>query len=209
MTLNDKNIFWIGGSPCCGKSTISEMFVSEYGWQLFKCDDHMERYIDIGASGGDTAMEECRKLSLDEYWLRDVDVLVKNEFQFYHEMLRYAERDIYDKYTGQAMIIEGVALLPAFVHHQRIAVRNYVCMVPTKKFQLEHYSKRDWVDGYLSDCLDKKQAYANWMERDAIFAKTVLRQAEDFGLKTIVVDGDKSIVDIYLEMKKHFGLIIG
>lgn len=41
--LDGMKTYWIGGSPCCGKSTISEMLIKEFGFDMYKCDDHLDR----------------------------------------------------------------------------------------------------------------------------------------------------------------------
>lgn len=41
------HIYWIGGSPCAGKTTIARKLAAEYGFTYYKCDDcyddHMSR----------------------------------------------------------------------------------------------------------------------------------------------------------------------
>lgn len=38
------NIYWIGGSPCAGKTSISEMLVEKYGFTLYRCDDYLDKH---------------------------------------------------------------------------------------------------------------------------------------------------------------------
>lgn len=42
-------IYWIGGSPCSGKSTIAEILSNKYGLYYFKVDDYLEKYTNYGA----------------------------------------------------------------------------------------------------------------------------------------------------------------
>jgi len=39
------NQYYIGGSPCSGKSTIAEIAAEKYGLFYFKVDDFLEKYI--------------------------------------------------------------------------------------------------------------------------------------------------------------------
>lgn len=41
-------IYWIGGSPCSGKSTIAEIISNRYGLYYFKVDDYLEKYANYG-----------------------------------------------------------------------------------------------------------------------------------------------------------------
>lgn len=34
-----QDIYWIGGSPCSGKSTIAEILAEKHDFTVFKCDD--------------------------------------------------------------------------------------------------------------------------------------------------------------------------
>ena len=46
-------IYYIGGSPCCGKSTIAKMISEKYRFQYFKADDYLENFIKNGAKDRD------------------------------------------------------------------------------------------------------------------------------------------------------------
>ena len=75
-----------------------------------------------------------------------------------------------------------------------------------KEFQIDQYKKRQWVDEYLSSCSNKEKAFENWMERDSMFALSVLNQARNIGYKTIIVDGAKSVDDNLLLVEEYFEL---
>ena len=42
-----KEIYYMGGSPCSGKSTAAEILAERYGLYYFKVDDYLEKYISI------------------------------------------------------------------------------------------------------------------------------------------------------------------
>lgn len=41
-----QDIYWIGGSPCSGKSTIAEILAEKHDFTVFKCDDFMYKHIE-------------------------------------------------------------------------------------------------------------------------------------------------------------------
>jgi adenylate kinase family enzyme len=48
MHLPDlSNIYWIGGAPCSGKSTITEKLAFKHGLSMFKSDDHMYAHMNL------------------------------------------------------------------------------------------------------------------------------------------------------------------
>jgi len=205
--LEDIKIYWIGGSPCCGKSTISEMLVTEFGLEMYKCDDYLEKYTEIGVKNDIEIMKKFKSMNLDEIWLRDVNEQVEDEFKFYREALKIVVEDLEKNYKGKSVLVEGAVILPEFIKNNRIDNSNYICMVPTKEFQIDKYRKREWVKYYLQGCSDVKRAFENWMERDARYAEIIKKDADSFGMNVIVVDGNKSINDNYVVVKQLFGLI--
>ena len=46
-----ENIYYLGGSPCCGKSTIAEKLSKKYGFKYYKVDDFL---VDFTSKGGDS-----------------------------------------------------------------------------------------------------------------------------------------------------------
>ena len=40
-----RQTYYIGGSPCCGKSTVAEMIAKKYNFEYLKVDDLLEVYI--------------------------------------------------------------------------------------------------------------------------------------------------------------------
>ena len=201
-----KNIYFLGGSPCCGKSTIAEMISKKYGFQYYKVDNNLEKYIKIGADKGDEWLKYIANMSMDELWLRNPDVLHAEELKTYERLIPYFISDL--EYFGKnvPIITEGAAYLPYLAEQLQIDKKHYICIVPTKEFQINQYKKRQWVSEYLMSCSNKEEAFKNWMERDIMFALTVLEQAKNIGYKTIIVDGNKNIDENLLLVEEYFEL---
>lgn len=197
--------YFIGGSPCCGKSTIVEMLAAKHGFRYYKLDDHLEEYLKKGADDGHALYKKVTSMSLDEIWLRNPLEQSKEEIAIYEIMITYAV-DAIGKIAGEnAVIAEGAGFLPRVMKKMNVDRHHYACIVPTKEFQITNYSKRPWIKDYLSACTNQERAFHNWMERDAIFANTVLEDAKTLGYFTIVVDGKKSIDENYKEIETLFG----
>lgn len=199
-------LYWIGGSPCCGKSTISEILAKDYGFEIYKCDDHLEKYAEIGFENGVEIMKKVKSMNSDETWLRNVDEQVEDEFEFYREALKIIVADLEKNYRGKRVLVEGAAILPEFVNNLGVDNSHYVCMVPTRAFQIEKYREREWVKHYLADCSQPIQAFENWMKRDAQYAEHVAQSAKNYNMNVIVVDGSHSIEENYARVKQLFDL---
>ncbi len=188
-----RQIYYIGGSPCCGKSTVAEMISKKYNFQYFKVDDLLEVYINKGAKLSKPLLSKIAVMSLDEIWLREPEIQNLEEQDIYNEMFEFILEDLNKLNSEVPIITEGAAFLPKLISEIGVGKSNYICMVPTNEFQYEMYSQRPWVMQYLEGCSNKELAFENWMKRDYLFADSVLNDATTLGYSTLIVDGKRTI----------------
>jgi len=201
-----KEIYYIGGSPCSGKSTIAEMLAIEYGFAYYKLDDYLWTYMEQAATDGKPLSTLQLAMNFEQMWMRSPGLQAQEELGLYEELLPYALRDMGERGFEKPVVAEGAGFIPALLARDNISYNRYVCIVPTEDFQRENYSKREWIGEYLTGCKDPDAAFDNWMSRDALFAKEVLRQARDYGYHSIVVDGKQSIEENYSAVVRAFEL---
>ena len=80
-------IYYIGGLPCSGKSTIAELISRKYDLHYFKVDDFLDKYTEIGAEKGKPIYIKQKSMTPNQIWMRyqafvndgsiSIDVLVK------------------------------------------------------------------------------------------------------------------------------------
>jgi hypothetical protein len=58
----------------------------------------------------------------------------------------------------------------------------------------------------LAGCSDRQQAFANWMERDALFATAVQKQCGEHGYVSLINAGDEPVDRLVERVAAHFGL---
>ncbi|MEI6603404.1 MAG: hypothetical protein WCL54_07945 [Clostridia bacterium] len=202
--IKKENIYWLGGSPCSGKSTIAEFLVRDYGFRYYKCDDHLDEYIERGVEEDIPIMKRLKAFTTDEMWLRDVDEQVQISIDYFLATFHMILEDIQN--LDQKVIVEGAAIMPIHAKNFAIDPTRYVCIVPSRAFQLEKYAARTWAYDRLMDSSDPHQCFKNWMERDCRFAERVKKDAVAFGFHTIEVDGNQSIDENYQFVKNYFDL---
>lgn len=200
------NIYYIGGSPCSGKSTIAQRISERYGLSYFKVDDHLERYLKAGASGGKPACGRVQAMSPDQIWMREPLVQCEEELLIYREIFESILKDLEQTDCENGIITEGAAYLPELIKSVNVPVDRYISITPSKEFQIFHYSKREWIPYVLEGCSDKKKAFENWMDRDALFAEAVRKQCAEHGYVSVVNDGAEKIEKITDRVIAHFGL---
>ena len=204
--LNDifSNAYILGGSPCSGKSTIAEMLSVHCNLQYYKVDDHEREHVKRSHPDKHPVIYKVLKMSSNENFMRPVAVQVREEFEFYRERFGMILEDLAAYDLEKPIILEGAAYLPELMAEIGVDPKRVLYLVPTKEFQVEHYRKRFWIKYLLNACDDPETAFANWMERDHLFGLEVLRQAEGFEYKTILVDGKMSIDGQFEEIARFF-----
>lgn len=202
-----KNIYWIGGSPCSGKSSISEMLVEKYDFQLYKCDDYLDKHLKIGVRRNYLMMSKLNKMTWNEIWMRDIDIQVYEEFEYYREEFKLILEELENYPENKKILVEGTAVLPELIEKMEIAKNRIVFMVPTEEFQLEYYKRRDWIPYVLEGCTDKEKAFDNWMKRDIKFAKEVAEEVRVNERNLIINDGSKSLDNNLKKVEYFFKLL--
>lgn len=206
--VKKSEIYWIGGSPCSGKSSIAEIISEKNDFYYYKCDDYLEHYIDIGSKINIPIMKIFKKMDINETWLeRNIEEQVIDEIEFYYEAYKIIEKEIIKlNIDKKDVIVEGAAIMPENIMKARINIKNYVCIIPTKEFQLEKFKERKWVKYYLAECENPEKAFQNWMERDIKFAEIMGKKAQEYNMKLIVENGKKTINERYKEIASYWHL---
>ena len=150
-------------------------------------------------------MHKLAQMSWNEIWSRPVDDQVREEFQFYRELFEMILQDLRKFSAARPVLLEGAAFLPELVAKVRPQPQRVLYLVPTKAFQIDHYAQRPFIQGILKECDDPERAFANWMERDHLFGQEILKQAQEFGYATIIVDGNRSVEHHFKFVSQYFG----
>lgn len=198
------HVYWMGGSPCSGKTSIAQALAGEFGLHYYSCDDAFYRHAKIITAEAQPAFYRAMRFTSEELWMRPVEALVEDEITIYHEQFPLILADLLALPSDTPVLAEGAALLPELIAPLLDAPERGIWIVPTAAFQQHHYAQREWAKDVVKDCSDPARAFQNWMERDMRFAQQVGQQADDFGLRLFVVDGSRSIADTITLVKNHF-----
>lgn len=198
--------YYIGGSPCSGKSTIAEILSKRYDLYYFKVDDFLEQYTQRGALSGYEICKKQKEMNAEQIWMREPLLQCREEIIFYNEIFDYIVEHLEQIRSKSGIITEGAAYLPELMKKLNIPYNRYISITPTEEFQVIHYRKREWVPYVLQECSDKEKAFCNWMDRDVLFAKEVQRQCKEQQYMSIVNNGEMDIDELVIKVTQHFGL---
>lgn len=199
-----ENVFWLGGSPCAGKTSIARMLVEKYDLQYYACDHAFYQHNEIVTSENQPTFYRVMHLSSEELWMRPVEQQTHEEIEIYREEFPLILQDLLALPDDRPILAEGAALLPDRVTPLLNDSRRAIWMVPSAEFQMQHYSQRKWIGQVLKDTSDPHQAFRNWMQRDIAYALFVRDQARQRGMRVVVVDGTLSIARNFAEVEAHF-----
>ena len=198
-------IYWLGGSPCAGKSSVADLLAQRYGLTVYRCDDAYFRHVEICNPIDHPTLHAITTMSWDQIWMRPVEVQVAAEFAAYREEFPLILADLSRLPQDRPILVEGAACLPELVQ-QVAAARQALWFVPTPAFQRHHYSQRGFIQEILAQCRDPQQAWANWMERDERFGREVAVAAAHRGFVVEWVDGRRSTEELTALVAAHYGL---
>lgn len=66
----DKKLYFIGGSPCSGKSTVAERLFQDYNSYYFKVDNYLDELILVAAKNGMPICSKLKFMTADEKSIR-------------------------------------------------------------------------------------------------------------------------------------------
>jgi hypothetical protein len=199
--LPDLDVYWVGGAPCSGKSSIAEKLAFKYCLSLIKSDDSMFRHMQEADPLKQPVMHKLAGLSWNELWLRPLEIQVADEFGFFREEFDLLLDEMASFPKDRPILTEGNAWPPELLSQLQVNPGRVIYLIPTREFQVSYYSKREFTKGILAQCDDPQAAFANWMERDACFTVQVLQQAHALGLPVIQVDGSTSLDENMLRVE--------
>ncbi len=197
------HVYWLGGAPCSGKSSVADTLAAKYGWQLYRCDEAYEHHVSIVTPEEQPIFSQLSILTGDALWMRPLAQQISEEIGLYQEEFPLILDDLLALPKTTPVLVEGAALLPHLVAPLLIARHQALWMVPVPEFQMKHYMQREWAQEIVATCTYPEQAFANWMQRDISFAAYVTQKALEQGSFLIRVDGSHSLEENIEMVERH------
>jgi len=206
MSASESRVFWLGGSPCAGKSSISRILANRFGLDVYHVDEVFDLHMQHIDAGRHPALMKWRQSSWNQRWMQPVDDLVRDVIECYQEHFGLVYEDILKMQRENNLLVEGTALLPRQVASVLTQREQAIWLIPSAEFQREHYSERDWAGDIMAQCDEPEAAFHNWMERDVRFAEWVAAEAAALNLAILRVDGKQTLDENAESVAAHFQL---
>jgi adenylate kinase family enzyme len=201
-----ERIFWLSGSPCAGKSTISAALAKRFNWNVYHCDLWEGDQKARANPYHQPHWFIYSRLTGDNLWLMPVDLHVTMAQEAYHDQFALILADLkhclrLDKkpllYDGFASPRNLAPLIPSKAH--------VFYLIATETFRRQHYAQRPWIHAVLAKTSQPKQAWENWMQKDTRLARLLEQEVRTFEMPYQIVNGILSIPEMADHIARHFG----
>jgi adenylate kinase family enzyme len=193
MDLRD--VYWIGGAPGAGKSTVARGLVARYGLRLYDTDQTIGDHARRSTADQAPYLHRFMAMSMDERWVeRTPEEMLETFHWFRGEGFELIVDDLRKMPDGPPVVAEGFRLLPRLVlaagdQHKAI------WLLPTPEFYVEALESRGstWEIPYRTS--DPDRARRNLAERNRLFVERLGREAAESGVRTLRMDGTRSVAE--------------
>src|SRR5438105_2762581 len=206
MEALNGTVFWLGGSPCSGKSSISRILAGRFDLDVYHVDEALETHMKRLDPVHHPALTKWSESSWDERWMQPIDNLVQNVIACYQKHLALILEDILEISKRKSLLVEGNALLPRPLASVLTNRSQAIWLISSADFQRAQYSEREWASTIVAQCSDPETAFDNWMERDIRFAEWVEAEATALNLTMLKVDGNRTLEENAEAIATHFQL---
>jgi 2-phosphoglycerate kinase len=197
------HVYWIGGSPAGGKSTLARRLAERYGLQLYVTDDVMREHASRCSA---PHLDRFKAMTMDERWLtRSPRTMLETFHWFRGEAFHLIVEDLLSVPAGTRVVAEGFRLLPHLVAPLLADRRRAVWLLPTAEFREAAHEARGstWTIPNLTS--DPGRAKANLDERDAMFTDRLTRETARLSLPVLRLEPGVTRDEVFDRVSRMFG----
>ena len=204
MELRD--VFWIGGAPGAGKSTVARRLTERYGLRLYVTDDVMGDHARRMSVGEAPYLEQFQAMDMDERWLnRSPREMLETFHWFRGEGFRLIVEDLRAMTGTTPIVAEGFRLLPHLVMPIAGPGRA-IWLLPTPQFHRAALDARGSTWTIPNTTSDPPRARWNLEERNRLFTDRLARETGRTGAATLWLDGTLTEAETLDRVADRLGL---
>lgn len=198
-------VYWLSGSPCGGKTTVSDAIVQRFDWNIYHLDQHWDAHRDRANPARQPLFYTISQLTGDDLWLRPLAEQIATEPMFVEETfpLIIEDMELLLAQDGRPLLVDA-SVVPASILTLLPSKNHIFYLIPSEQFQREQYTQRCSINGTLSQTSDPELAWQNWMARDAAYARWLKEQVQQFELPLLEVDGNLSLGETIALVARHY-----
>lgn len=206
ISLRDalSHVLWIGGAPDAGKTSVAKLLGERHDLHIIHLDqierDHIARHDPVQHP----AIAAWTSMSIDERWVqRSGEEIAQHTIRMRAERDPMLLEDLLALPTSPMILVEGPWLFPDFVAPLLSSPHQAIWLEPTEAFKWASATRRNKPSSRMQSS-DPERFVQNWFSRDMRIAAHIRRQAYEYGLTVIEVDGSRSAEEIAQDVARHF-----
>jgi 2-phosphoglycerate kinase len=204
---NRRGVYWLGGPPCSGKSSVSEILAGRFDLDVYHADEAFKTHA--------RGLDPVRQPTLakwcsgrwDELWMQPVDKLVQDAIACCREHFALIRADVLATPKRKPLLVEGTALLPGQVAGLLPKKNHALWLITSADFRREHYPERQWVREIVGQCRHPEAAFGNWLERDAGFVEWLEAEVSALNLQSFKVVEGRTVEETAEAVAAHFQFV--
>ena len=208
MGASLSHVFWIGGGPQAGKTTLSRLLAGKYDLRVYNLDWHGMRDHSQQPSAAERAFAA---MSMDERWARPtVAELLERSVQIWEDRFARVVEDLLALPTSRPIVAEGPGALPWLVADLIASAQQAIFLVPTPEHR-ERVAVRRWGHDQqerFPGIVDRKTGLAKVRERDWLMDELITSACEHLGLRWERVDGSLDVDASLAMLEEHFAAVL-
>lgn len=199
--MKTKNkVYWLGGSTCAGKTTISKALSESYGFRVYHCDDYIGTHIERSNIQEHPNLNKITKASWNDILSMNVEEYLDWTTGSFCEEFGMILEDLDQLSDDKPILVEGINLLPGLLKEALIDTNQAVWLVADDAFYKKHQMQRKEFFDRIKQCSNQEQALQNYINDDLAFGRYIINDAKKHDLK-VIVTADES------DLKKNIELI--
>ena len=213
------HVYWIGGGPAAGKSTISKRLASEFGFTLYDGDQHWFEHLetatpDANPVGHRLHLTRERGESFNWFFGRTGEEIAKDELEMARIDFDHAVDDLSRLPDDAPVIVDAFLGFPELVFRVADSDRA-VFLIATDEFQKEIWDRRttegdslfrDRFTQVMNSCMDSEAALNSHIDSHSVKKSFMADDCERRGATLMVTGGSIDLEEAYAAVKKHFHL---
>jgi tRNA uridine 5-carbamoylmethylation protein Kti12 len=209
---NLKNVYFLSGTACGGKTTMAKELSKKYGFYHYDDNYHTDDFLTFDSICNKVYQPACakqstRNLDWDGYFNRSVEEADKTSRETYLEYLEYALIDLI-KLSKDNFIIADLHLPISLA--KEITDYNKVAFLVTNPENVvkDYYKRDDHSDIYdlIMTLKDPQKSLDNLHAQLEYGTKRVLAEIYRSNMFYITRDENSTVENTLLLLEKHFGL---